>query len=71
MTDITGVHATAENILKAATDALKTMELEDGCNVIAVTMDNLPSCRHFSINFKKDILGPGAALESHGDNSYF
>ncbi|KAF8517692.1 hypothetical protein BU17DRAFT_30782, partial [Hysterangium stoloniferum] len=40
LTNMTGTWGTADNIMAAAQGAMKTMQLEDGRNFIAVTTDN-------------------------------
>jgi hypothetical protein len=53
LTDMTGNRATAENILKVAVDGLKTMELEGGRNIIAVTTDNPTVMQSFRNKFQE------------------
>jgi hypothetical protein len=53
LTDMTGNRATAENILKAAADGLKIMELEGGRNIIAVTTDNPSVMQSFRNKFQE------------------
>ena len=53
LTDMTGNCGTAENILKVAADGLKTMELEGGHSIIAVTMDNPSIMQSFRNKFQE------------------
>ena len=50
---MTGNRATAENILKVAVEGLKTMELEGGRNIIAVTTDNPTVMQSFRNKFQE------------------
>ncbi|KAL4077443.1 hypothetical protein J3A83DRAFT_4356503 [Scleroderma citrinum] len=52
LTDLTGHHASADKILEAAVQALQTMELEDGCNFIALTTDNPTVMQAFRRKFQ-------------------
>jgi len=50
--DMTGHHGSADKLLEASQKALKTMEIEDSQNIIALTTDNPTVMQAFQRKFQ-------------------